>query len=126
MIKPPVFSEYLPKRQKFLEMRSDVATQWVASGFKVAFEIIVVLLVLLSVLVAIPILLIESELSGTGLLLSLGMLALNLVVIVIFMGVIALQIRNNDLLMDIRDGQRELNGTMREFVRLARKDAGAP
>lgn len=35
-------------------------------------------------------------------------------------GVIALQIRNNDLLMDIRDGQRELNGTMRELVEAAR------
>lgn len=39
--------------------------------------------------------------------------------------VIAIQIRNNDLLMDIRDEQRELNGTMREFLRLAREDTDA-
>jgi hypothetical protein len=60
-----------------------------------------------------------SDLGGAGFLLSLGVLVLNLVMIVIFFGVIALQIRNNDLLMDIRDGQRELNGTMRDLIEQA-------
>lgn len=102
-------------------MRSDVGTQWVASGFKVAFEIIVLLAALLSFVVTIPLLFTVSDLGGAGFLVSLGVLVLNLVVIVVFFGVIALQIRNNDLLMDIRDGQRELNGTMRELIEQAQE-----
>ena len=110
------------------EMRSSGVTRSIAVGFKVVFEVIVVVILFIVGLFLL------FGFTGTALRYVSGaemtMLVLSVIVLLaglcLLFGVIALQIRNNDLLMDIRDGQRELNGTMRELVEVAREEADSP
>jgi hypothetical protein len=108
-------------KNDFYEIRSTKITKSIALGFKATFESIILILLFL---------------AGAGLLMSIFsgppmrfvagpdifFLFISIVSFLVGMallfGVIALQIRNNDLLMDIRDEQRELNKTMRDFIRL--------
>ena len=99
-------------KENLYEMRSSGITKSIAFGFKVAFEAIVAILLLViggTLLIALfsgpPL----RFLTGPDILLLLLTLVGFLIGLALLFGVIALQIRNNDLLMDIRDGQRELN-----------------
>lgn len=111
-------------RQHFNERRSTGLTRSIALGFKVTFEVIVTILLVLAGIALFHFFFSGSStryMSGEEIFILLLSLIAFLIGLVLLFGVIALQIRNNDLLMDIRDGQRELNETMREFVRLVRQ-----
>ena len=118
----------MARKENLYEMRSSGITKSIALGFKVTFEAIVAILLLvigatlvISLFSAPPI----RFLTGPDIFVLLLTLIAFLIGLALLFGVIALQIRNNDLLMDIRDEQRDLNETMREFVRLVGEDAGA-
>jgi hypothetical protein len=110
--------------QNLYEMRSSGITKSIALGFKVTFEAIVAIL-LLALGATLVISLFSGPpfrfLTGPDLFVLLLSLMAFLIGLALLFGVIALQIRNNDLLMDIRDGQRDLNETLRELVRLVRQ-----
>jgi hypothetical protein len=110
------------------EMRSSGITGSIAFGFKVIFEVIVVVLLIILGLYLFVVLMdggVFRYASGDAILMMVVSVIVFLAGLCLLFGVIAIQIRNNDLLMDIRDGQRELNGTMRDFLRLVREDTDA-
>jgi len=108
------------------EMRSSGVTRSIAFGFKVIFEAIVVVLLIILGVSALAVLSDGSVfryLSGLEILMMVLSVVVFLAGLCLLFGMIAIQIRNNDLLMDIRDGQRDLNGTMRELIEIAREEA---
>ena len=115
-------------RDNFLELKSTNVTGITASLFKKLFDAILIVFTVFLVtcsVVFITRVLPEADNSGEfALLIIVGLLALIFAVVsfVSVVGMAAIQIRNNDYLIDLHDEQKKMNALLGELLNLAREE----